>query len=223
MQNGFLTVSVIDITNNKPITDANVNIYSIAQPNETSKTYYSNLKTNLSGQVSDLNLDAPDLIYSLSPSNIRPYSEYVIEVSANGYETAVINGAQILPTSVARQTVPLIPMARSKRSFRRNVEDIYDIEPHTLWGNYPPKIPEDSLKPMPDASGFVVLDQAVVPEYIVVHDGLPTNSSATDYWIPFKDYIKNVASSEVYSTWPTETIYANVIAIVSFTLNRVFT
>ena len=44
-----------------------------------------------------------------------------------------------------------------------------------------------------------------------------------NYWVPFKEYIKNVASSEIYSTWPKQTIYANVIAIISFTLNRVFT
>ena len=93
----------------------------------------------------------------------------------------------------------------------------------TLWGDYPPKIPEDSLKPIPAPTGFVVLDNPVVPEFIVVHDGLPSDSSAENYWVPFKTYIKNVASSEIYSTWPEQTIYANVIAIISFTLNRVFT
>ncbi len=76
---------------------------------------------------------------------------------------------------------------------------------------------------MPPPTGFVVLDNPVVPEFIVVHDGLPEDSSAPNYWIPFKEYIKNIASSEIYSTWPEQTIYANVIAIISFTLNRVFT
>ena len=47
--------------------------------------------------------------------------------------------------------------------------------------------------------------------------------TATDYYVRYKDYIKNVASSEIYATWPAATIRANVLAIMSFTLNRVYT
>lgn len=97
-----------------------------------------------------------------------------------------------------------------------------NIKENTLWGDFPPKIPEAEVKPLPEASGFVVLDEVVIPEFIVVHSGGP-NSAGQDYWVPFKDYIKNVASSEIYSTWPVATIRANVLAIISFTLNRVFT
>ena len=63
----------------------------------------------------------------------------------------------------------------------------------------------------------------VVPQTIVVHDGLPSNASAKNYYVPYRDYIKNVASSEIYATWPQATIVANVLAIMSFTLNRVYT
>ena len=63
----------------------------------------------------------------------------------------------------------------------------------------------------------------MVPQNIIVHDGTPSNSNAPNYTVPFTDYIKNVASSEIYSTWPEETIRANIIAIISFTLNRIFT
>jgi len=58
---------------------------------------------------------------------------------------------------------------------------------------------------------------------MIVHGGHPTNTSAPTYWVPFKDYIKNVASSEIYANWPEETLKANILAIISFTLNRVFT
>jgi hypothetical protein len=102
-------------------------------------------------------------------------------------------------------------------------EEEIHIGPHTLWGEYPPKIPEDPVKELPDESGFIVLPEPVVPEFIIVHDGDPNNAAAPNYWIPFTDYIKNVASSEIYSTWPRETITANVLAILSFTLNRVYT
>ena len=68
-----------------------------------------------------------------------------------------------------------------------------------------------------------MLSRVVIPEYVVVHDGVPSDSTATDYYVRYADYIKNVASSEIYSTWPEATLRANIIAIMSFTLNRVYT
>lgn len=224
MQNGFLTVSVIDSSTNGPIEGATVNIYSTPEnSSESQTTVYSNLISNSSGQVTNLTLPAPDIIYSQQPSDVKPYSTYTIEVIADGYETVIINGTQLFPTIEARQSVPLPPIQRSRGSYSRQNELIFNIPPNTLWGDYPPKIPESDLKPLPAPTGFVVLDNPVVPEFIVVHDGLPQDTSAPNYWIPFKEYIKNVASSEIYSTWPEQTIYANIIAIISFTLNRVYT
>ena len=100
-------------------------------------------------------------------------------------------------------------------------EDIV-IPAHTLYGEYPEKIPEDEIKPM-NESGEIVLSRVVVPEYVVVHDGVPTESTARAYYVRYRDYIKNVASSEIYATWPMASIEANVLAIMSFTLNRVYT
>jgi len=225
MQDGYLTVSLIDSTNNRPIQNGSINIYSVSDDvTKASTTMYQNLLTNESGQVLDLILPAPDKEYSLDPTNtIRPYSQYIIEAVVDGYETVVIDGAQLFATIEARQDITMIPRTRSKLSYSRQNELIFPIDEHTLYGIFPPKIPESSLKPLPPPTGFVVLDNPVVPEFIVVHDGLPENTSAENYWIPFKEYIKNVASCEIYSTWPEQTIYANVIAIISFTLNRVFT
>ncbi|WP_027702714.1 spore cortex-lytic germination protein SleC [Metaclostridioides mangenotii] len=225
MQDGYLTVSLIDSTNNRPIQNGSINIYSVSDDvNKASTSMYQNLLTNESGQVLDLILPAPDKEYSLDPTNtIRPYSQYIIEAIVDGYETVVIDGAQLFATIEARQDITMIPRTRSKLSYSRQNELIFPIDEHTLYGIFPPKIPESSLKPLPPPTGFVVLDNPVVPEFIVVHDGLPENTSAENYWIPFKEYIKNVASCEIYSTWPEQTIYANVIAIISFTLNRVFT
>ena len=62
-----------------------------------------------------------------------------------------------------------------------------------------------------------------MPEYIVVHDGSPRDTTAQNYYVKYRDYIKNVASSEIYATWPEASIRANVLAIMSFTLNRVYT
>ena len=60
-----------------------------------------------------------------------------------------------------------------------------------------------------------------IPEYITVHLGSPS-SSAQNVTVPFPDYIKNVASSEIYSTWPEEALKANLLAEISFALNRVY-
>ena len=223
MPNGFLTVSVIDSATNRPIENAIVNIYTIPESGQNQTQLYQNLSTNNSGQVTGITLDAPDIKYSQQPSDVRPYSQYRVEVIADGYDTVIIDGTQIFPTIESRQNVPLNAQTRSKFFYSRQNETIFSIGENTLFGTYPPKIPESSLKPLNPPTGFVVLDNPVVPEFIVVHDGLPEDNSAKDYWVPFKDYIKNVASSEIYSTWPEQTIYANVIAIISFTLNRVFT
>ena len=64
--------------------------------------------------------------------------------------------------------------------------------------------------------------QPFIPERITVHLGAP-NENVENVTVSFPDYIKNVASSEIYPTWEEETIKANVLAIMSFTLNRVYT
>lgn len=62
----------------------------------------------------------------------------------------------------------------------------------------------------------------VVPEYITVHLG-PPNEAAENVTVPFTSYIKNVASSEVYPTWPENALRANILAQISVALNRVYT
>ena len=62
----------------------------------------------------------------------------------------------------------------------------------------------------------------VIPENITVHLGAPT-SNAQNVTVPFADYIKNVASSEIYPTWPENALRANIYAIISFVLNRIYT
>ena len=61
-----------------------------------------------------------------------------------------------------------------------------------------------------------------IPENITVHLGTPS-SDATNVTVPFSDYVKNVASSEIYPTWDESALRANILAIVSFALNRVYT
>ncbi len=62
----------------------------------------------------------------------------------------------------------------------------------------------------------------VIPSYVTVHLGAP-DSNAPNVTLPFADYIKNVASSEIFPTWPESALRANIYAQISFTLNRIFT
>ena len=160
---------------------------------------------------------APPLEYSLEPGSEQPYSEYNIEVNAPGYEPVMVSGTEILPESLALQPIQMNPMEIEQRE-----EETIVIPDHTLYGEYPPKIPEDEIKPI-DETGEIVLSRVVIPEYVVVHDGVSSDASAPNYYVKYKDYIKNVASSEIYATWPESAIYANVLAIMSVTLNRVYT
>ena len=67
-----------------------------------------------------------------------------------------------------------------------------------------------------------MIGRPFIPQNITVHLGAP-DAAAENVTVRFPAYIKNVASSEIYPTWPKETIIANVLAIMSFTLNRVYT
>lgn len=174
--------------------------------------------TNSSGNSDIIILDTPPIEYSLTPGSPQPYNEYTIVATREGFDSTTIENVQILPDVIAEQNIFL-------KSTDNSPDEPMDfvIPAHTLYGEYPPKIAEESVKPLPRSEGFVILNEVVVPEFIVVHDGDPNDNNAPNYWIPYKEYIKNVASSEIYATWPEECIKANILTIISFTLNRVYT
>ena len=210
---GQLQVCVFGQNQGQPLRDADVQI----TPRGDSADVLMEEFTDDSGQTALINLPSPPVEFSLSPNSEKPYSTYDVMVRLNGFNPTLIQGVQIFSGEIAIQNVFL------RESFGGNSLVIISINDNTLWGNFPPKIYEEEVKPLPPPSDLVVLPEPVIPEYIIVHAGLPTNSSAPNYWVPFRDYIKNVASCEIYSTWPEETIKSNVLAIISFTLNRVFT
>lgn len=211
---GRLQINVISAADSRPVADARIAVSYTGVPEQT----LEQVITDRSGQSEVLTLDAPPEAWSLDPDNERqPYSEYTLNISAPGYEPVSIAGAEILADMKAVQNVRMRPDDGG-----REEEEVFVIPAHTLYGDYPPKIAEAEIKPV-NESGEIVLSRVVVPEYIVVHDGSPRDSTAKDYYVKYKDYIKNVASSEIYATWPAEAIRANVLAIMSFTLNRVYT
>ena len=213
-EKGKLQINVKSTAGGRPIADARISISYTGVPEST----LERVETDSSGQTETLELDAPPEEWSLNPNNERqPYSEYTLDISAPGFEPVSIAGAEILANVKAIQNVRMRPS-----DVGREEEEVFVIPAHTLYGEYPPKIAEDEIKPV-NETGEIVLSRVVVPEYIVVHDGSPRDTTAANYYVKYKDYIKNVASSEIYATWPANTIRANVLAIMSFTLNRVYT
>ena len=211
---GELQINVTSTAGGRPSEDASIAISYTGVP----ESMLEKVGTDSSGQTEVLELDAPPEEWSLDPTNERqPYSEYTLDISAPGFEPVSIAGTEILANVRAIQNVRMRPS-----DVGREEEEVFVIPAHTLYGEYPPKIAEDEIKPT-NESGEIVLSRVVVPEYIVVHDGSPRDTTATNYYVKYKDYIKNVASSEIYATWPADTIRANVLAIMSFTLNRVYT
>ena len=207
---GRLRINVTD-SDGRPIEGAIADISSTGEP----ENILEELTTNLNGQTPIIILPAPPLEYSSEPSVEQPYSEYNIKISAEGYSPFVISGAELFSGQTSLQNIVLNPLFDQ-------ADNVIVVPPNTLFGNYPPKIPESEIKPI-NNRGEIVLNEVVIPQTIVVHDGVPSDSSATNYYVPFTDYIKNVASSEIYPTWPRETLKANIIAIISFTLNRIYT
>lgn len=210
MARGRLQVEVFTAENAEPLPNSKIEIFN------TDGSLIEVVGTDESGKTAEVSLNAPEVGFSEVPSETRPYSEYNIKITNDSFPTIEIKNVQILPNQTALQ-----PVDMSFLLDQLNQREIV-VEDTVLYGNYPAKIPEDSIKDISSDTGFVVLEKPVIPEFVVVHTGVPS-VAATDYWIPFTSYIKNVACSEIYSTWPKETIKANVIAIISFTLNRVYT
>ena len=214
---GRLLVSVTSSVGFIPIKNATVKIYAERQSADQERVLVETLNTNESGQTDRVDLPTPPRSLSQEPSEIRPYAEYDMEISAEGYEPVSITGSEVMSDELAVQNVEMNPIEEPNL-----VQSDILIPDHTLYGEYEAKIPEEEIKEV-NESGEIVLSRVVIPEYVVVHDGRPDDRSAKNYYVRYKDYIKNVASSEIYSTWPEQAIYANVLCIMSFTLNRVYT
>lgn len=211
---GNLNVIVTGTDSYSPLSSATIEIANTGEPNRILES----VNTDRNGQTGNIELSAPPREYSMEPTDNQPYSEYNVKISAPGYQEGLVSGVQIFSGENGLQSIVLQPSEQTP-------DYVYNpivIGGHTLWEYYPPKIAEPEIKPLSE-SGEIVLSRVVVPETIVVHDGVPGDSTATDYYVPYIDYIKNVACCEIYSTWPESTIKANILAIMSFTLNRVYT
>ena len=180
---GTLQITVHSKTDNRPVENALVRISYTGDPNSV----IEEVRTDSSGNTPVLQLKTPPLEYSLNASEeAQPYAEYSMQIKAEDFHQEEIAGTEVLPAVLAKQPVLLNPRQGTVS------ENRIVIPPHTLFYEYPPKIQESEIKPVHE-TGEIVLSKVVIPEYIVVHDGPVGDNSASNYYVRYRDYIKNVA------------------------------
>ena len=192
LDEGSLKINVTDRLTGRPIDNARVDISYTADPSST----IEELVTDSDGQTEAIMLPTPPLEYSMEPSINQPYAEYTVTVNVNGFEPFSVSGVNVMSGEVSIQDAQIVGSTVSE------APDNIVIFPHTLFAEYPPKIAESEIKQV-NRPGEIVLSRVVVPETIVVHDGVPTDSSATNYYVRYSDYIKNVAENNEGISIPT--------------------
>ena len=198
--------------------------------------------TDESGESGTYTLDAPPRDLSLTPNpNVRPYGVYDVAVLKPGFISLNFIDVEIFDGIESILPVNMLPQGPADEE----EEITYVIPPPTAalpsYDNQAQVAPPDVPIGAPLARGFAipaqdtapqsagdpvqpfVLPAVAMPDYVTVHLGTPSNSAARNVRVRFIDYIKNVTSSEIYPTWPNNSIIANVHCIVSFVLNRIYT
>ena len=153
--------------------------------------------TDSEGNAADVTIDAPACSYSLQEDNttVRPYAVCSLTAAKTGYRTVRIEGVQIFAGQVTLAQPEMIPDTEEGRDV---ANPPVVIPTHALFagdGGSGPE-PEEACVPR-------VLSQVIIPKNITVHLGKPA-ASAQNVTVSFRNYIANVASSEVYPTWADE-------------------
>ncbi len=171
------------------------------------------LTTDESGETQTVTLETVDRSFSQNPDFMgTPYAGYGIIAEAEGFQPLAITEIPIYDGETARMPLSLVPLQEPRTR---------QTTPNTTIGR--PAVAMQGQREQEGSSADPrVLRQVVIPDPITVHLGAP-NASAANVRVPFLDYVKNVASSEIYPTWPNASIAANVYAIMTFALNRVYT
>lgn len=151
---GFFQANLTSEADSTPIANARIQISDINDPTRI----LEEVTTDGNGQSETVSLPAPPLEYSMDPVANQPYAEYNIRITAQGYETKTINGAEILSGEIALQNSSLLPEDPPNDTST----ELFVIPPHTLYGEYPPKIPESEIKDV-NQTGEIVLSRVVIP------------------------------------------------------------
>ena len=208
MATGILRIQAFAARQSAPVEGVTVNIVGDG--------FTAVRMTDAEGNAADVTLTAPDCALSLEEDNTTrlPYAVCSLTASKAGYRTVRIQGIQVFAGQVTLAQPEMIPETEEGR----DVEDPpIVIPPHPLFagGGGSGRSPADPCAPR-------VLDRVIIPKNITVHLGKPA-ASARNVTVSFRRYIANVASSEVYPTWPESALRANIHCQISLALNRIYT
>ena len=209
---GFLTVQARIGSSILPVANARV---IIKRPDGTA---LYETQTNANGNTERYSLTAPDMAHTLDMDYMEPaYSVCDVEVSAAGFMTTTIRNVEIVDTKTSILPVCMSFVAMNSEALACSIiiippKGLLLDEPDEQAGPPDVRMPEGEMP-----------DDAVIPDYINVHLGRPDDAAAKNVRVRFTDYVKNVASSGIYPTWPQSSLVANVHAIVTYALNRIHT
>lgn len=171
------------------------------------------LTTDESGETDAMPLETVDKSFSLNQYySGLPYVNYSVLAQAAGFNSLLVSDIPVFDGETAVLPLALIPMQETQRSAVQSEISI----------GQPAISMQEQRNQEGSAATPYVLRQVVIPNPITVHLGAPS-ASAANVQVSFPDYVKNVASSEIYPTWPEAALTANIYAIITFALNRIYT
>ncbi len=226
---GYLTVSTRLNDEGLPVANAKVYIRSsgftssqdgqFTSSADVSDTFFNYvLTTNSSGLTDRVEIETPSAQGSLNEQSTDvPYTVADVYVQADGYYPTRIRRVQIFSGTDSLLPVVLIPISADYAQSQNGTIN-YNIPPSQLL--FPS--PRTQSGPTEIQAAAMITSDIFIPETIRVHLGTPS-SNAENVSVPFVEYIKNVTSSEIYPTWPENSIRSNIYAIISLALNRFFT
>ncbi|ERK29067.1 peptidoglycan-binding domain-containing protein [Clostridium intestinale] len=213
MAKGYILVRLFKVKDALPITKAKLKITNA----ENKEVVYENEDAfDISGRSKNIEVITPEKSLSLKPyeEGILPYGVYDIEVDSEKDGKVVVEGVSVFEENTSIQNIEIVH-ENNKNNFKSSPKQIVISPQKLVMKNGLGTKQGISITPY-------VLDEVYIPEFIIVHLGAPS-AAAENVTVGFIDYIKNVASSEIYPTWPEEALKANIYCQISFALNRIYT
>ena len=208
---GYLQIQVRTAHEAVPLNNVQIQIQAAA-----GNTLY-NLWTDENGDTPVVSLETKDKSFSQNPYyNGTPFISYHVLAEASGFDSLFVTDIPVFDGETAVLPVTLTPMQQIQRT--PVTKEIFIGKPAVAMND---AVEQKGTMIDPHTEPYV-LRQVVIPDPITVHLGTP-GSSASNVRVSFPDYVKNVASSEIYPTWPAAALTANIYAIITFALNRVYT
>ena len=204
---GYLTIQARTAHDAVPLSGVQITI-----TDDQGNTVYQ-LTTDESGEAQAVPLETLDQNFSQNAYFTgTPFISYNVLAQAAGFNSLYISEIPIYEGENAILPLTLVPMQETQRT---------PTQTEITIGK--PAVASHEMREQEGPAAVpYVLRQVVIPDPITVHLGRP-DSSARDVQVSFPDYIKNVASSEIYPTWPETALTANIYAIITFALNRIYT